>query len=215
MTINEILKAKGIDDDTITSILTDMKANKLFLAAEENLDIRYGKLKTDHEGVAKQLEAANATIEDMKKSTKGQEALQQKITEYESRMTQLQAELETTKLNAAIKVELLASKAKDVDYLTYKLNEKLKKDGEVLTLDDSGAIKGWEDKLNGLKTQFPLMFETSEGNDGGYQVLDVNKLHKGDGGELTPTKETFRAMDYEERVALKKKNEQLYKQLAK
>lgn len=215
MNINEILKAKGLDETVITEILSDMKANKIYLASEENMDIRYPKLKTQHEGTAKQLEEALATIETLKKTTKGQEDAQKAIREHEEREAALVAELEKTKLEAAIKVELLQSKGKDVDYLTFKLNEKMKKDGETLTLDDSGAIKGWEDKLNGLKTQFPQMFESGEGNDDGYQVLEVNRLQKGDSGELTPTKETFAQMDYEARVALKKKNEQLYKQLAK
>lgn len=215
MTINDILKAAGVSDDTIQKVLDDMKVNKIFTASEENLDIRYGKLKTQHEGTAKQLEEANGLIEQLKKSTKGQEDAQQKITAYEQQVTQLQQELEKTKLESAIKVELIASGAKDIEYLTFKLNEKLKKDGESLTLDDSGAIKGWDDKLNGLKTQFPTMFETSEGNDDGYQVFEPNKLKKGDGGDLTPTRETFMAMDYDQRVALKKKNEKLYKQLAK
>lgn len=215
MNINEIFRAHSIADATITEILADMKANKLFLTSEENMDIRYPKLKSEHEGQGKQLQEALATIETLKKSTKGQEDAQKAIREHEEREKALLAELEKTKLEAAVKVELLSSKAKDVDYLTFKLNEKLKKDGETLTLDDSGAIKGWEDKLNGLKTQFPAMFESGEGNDDGYQVLDVNKLKKGADGELTPTKESFKAMDYEARVALKKKNEQLYKQLAK
>ena len=215
MTIIEILQAAGLDEATIKNITEAMQANRVYTASEENLDIRYGKLKTQHEGTAKQLDEANALIETLKKSTKGQEDAQQKITAYEQQVTQLQAELEKTKLDSAIKVELIASGAKDIDYLTFKLNERLKKDGESLTLDDSGAIKGWEDKLTGLKTQFPAMFETSEGNDDGYQVLEPNKLKKGDGGDLTPTRESFMAMDYDQRVALKKKNEKLYKQLVK
>ena len=215
MNFNEILKANGLEETVITEILSDLKANKLFFSSEENMDIRYPKLKSEHEGVTKQLQEALATIETLKKSTKGQEDAQKVISEHEAREQALLAELEKTKLEAAIKVELLQSKAKDVDYLTFKLNEKMKKDGETLTLDDSGAIKGWEDKLAGLKTQFPAMFETSEGNEGGYQVLEANRLQKGDGGEVAPTKETFKAMDYDARVALKKKNPQLYAQLAK
>lgn len=215
MTINEILKAKGISDETVADILAAMKENKIFTAGEENLDIRYGKLKTQNDATAQQLTEANALIEELKKGTKGQEGLQQKITAYESQVQQLQAELEKTKLEAAIKVELLSSKAKDVDYLTYKLNEKLKHDGETLTLDDNGAIKGWDDKLAGLKTQFPTMFETESGNGDGYQIYQPNKLKSGDGGEPTPTKESFKTMSYEQRVALKQKNETLYKQLSK
>ena len=51
MTISEILKAKGISDETIAAVLDEMKTNKIFTSSEENLDIRYGKLKTQHDGV--------------------------------------------------------------------------------------------------------------------------------------------------------------------
>lgn len=215
MNINEILAARGIDEATITKILSDLKENKLFFSSEENMDIRYGKLKTQHEGVTKQLEEANTLIETLKKSTKGQEDAQAKITAYEQQVSKLTEELEKTKLDAAIKVELLAAKAKDVDYLTYKLREKLTHDGETLTLDDNGAIKGWDDRLNGLKTQFPTMFETGDEGGDGYQIFEPNRLKRGDGGEAAPTRESFRAMSYEERVALKQKNEKLYNQLVK
>jgi hypothetical protein len=208
MTLAEIFKAKGIGEDIIQGILDDMKANKIFTASEENLDVRYGKLKTDHEGVTKQLGEANTLIEELKKSTKGQEDLQGKITAYEAQVEQLQAELEKTKLDSAIKVELLSSRALDVDYLTFKLKEK----GE-LALDEDGKIKGWEDKLAALKTQFPTQFEDVNGGDGGYHVLDPNKLEKGNPNEHTPSKEEFRTMTYEQRVALKQKNEELYKKL--
>ena len=208
MTLAEIFKAKGIGEDIIQGILGDMKANKIFTASEENLDVRYGKLKTEHDGVTKQLGEANTLIEELKKSTKGQEDLQGKITAYESQVAQLQAELEQTKLDSAIKVELLSSRALDVDYLTFKLKEK----GE-LALGEDGKIKGWEDKLAALKTQFPTQFEDANGGDGGYHVLDPNKLEKGNPNERTPSKEEFRAMTYEQRVALKQKNEELYKKL--
>ncbi|MGN1368439.1 MAG: phage scaffolding protein [Aristaeellaceae bacterium] len=213
MNMTEILKAKGIADEIIQAILDDMKANKIYTASEENLDIRYGKLKTQHEGTENQLKEAQALIEQMKQATKGQEDLQQKVTEYETKMTQLQQEMEQTKIDSAIKVALLSSKAVDVDYLTFKLHEKLNKDGETLSLDDSGNIKGWDDKLKGLQTQFPNMFESSGNGKDGLQVLEPNRLKRGDGSG-TPTREEFRAMNYDQRLALKKENEELYKQLA-
>lgn len=173
MNISEILKAKGFEDETIKAVLEDMKANKIFTASEENLDVRYGKLKTEHEGKLSELAEANNLIAELKKSTKGNEGLQQKITDYESQVTQLQAELEQTKLESAIKVELLSAKAMDVDYLTFKLKEK----GE-LALDENGKIKGWDDKLAGLKTQFPNQFEGAGG-----KKYEENKLPEGDHGD--------------------------------
>ena len=43
MNLVEILKAKGISDEIITAVLEDMKVNKIFTSAEENIDIRYGR----------------------------------------------------------------------------------------------------------------------------------------------------------------------------
>ena len=205
MTIAEILKAKGIDDATINSILEDMKTNKVFTASEENLDIRYGKLKTDHEGKLAELTEANNLIAELKKSTKGQEDLQGKITAYETQVTQLQAELEQTKLDAAIKVELLSNKALDVDYLTFKLKEK----GE-LALDESGKIKGWEDKIAALKTQFPTQFETT-----GSKKYDEHKLPEDGNHEGTVTKDTFAKMGYQDRLKLFNENPAAYAEMTK
>lgn len=167
MTISEILKAKGLSDDVIKGVLEDMKANKVFTASEENLDIRYGKLKTEHEGVTKQLGEANTLIEELKKSNKGNEGLQQKVTAYEAQVQQLQQELEESKIDAAIKVGLLSEKALDVDYLTFKLKNK----GEALTLGEDGKIKGWDDKIAALKTKCPTQFESS-----GKKNIVENKL---------------------------------------
>ena len=53
MTLNEILKANGVNDEAISAIAAAMKENKIYTASEENLDIRYGKLTaTDEECIA-------------------------------------------------------------------------------------------------------------------------------------------------------------------
>lgn len=196
MTLNEILKANGVNDEAISAIAAAMKENKIYTASEENLDIRYGKLKTQHEGVNQQLTEANALIEELKKSNKGNDGLQQKVTDYETKVQQLQAELEQTKLDAAIKVELLANKAVDVDYLTFKLKNK----GEALTLDENGKIKDWDDKLAALKTQFPNQFEAS-----GKKTVVENRL-PGNDEESTLTKSDILKKPYAERAKLFEEN---------
>lgn len=206
MTITEILKAKGIADDVIQSVLDDMKANKIFTASEENLDVRYSKLKTDHDGTTKQLGEANATIEQLQKAAKGQEQLQQIIKEHEQKEAQLQAELQEAKLDAEIKVGLLAEKALDVDYLAFKLREK----GE-LELDENGKIKGWEEKLAVLKTQLPTQFETS----GSKKIIENKLPHEENTGTVTLTKEAFNKMGYNSKVALRQENPELYDQMMK
>lgn len=158
MTLIEILKAQGLTDEQIKAVTDDMKKNKIFTAGEENLDIRYSKLKTDHDALTAQHAESTKLIETLKAGTKDSEAMQGKITAYETQVAQLQDELKKTQVEAAVKVALLAARAVDVDYMTYKLKEK----GE-LELDEQGHIKGIEDKLAGLKTQFPAMFENGDG----------------------------------------------------
>lgn len=211
MNLNEILRANGISDEIAQKIIADMRENKVFTASEENLDIRYGKLKTQHEGVTKQLNEANELIEQLKVSTQGQEGLQKQVADYEQTVQQMQKELEQTRIDAAVKVALLSSHVADVDYLTFKLREKLNRDGETLTLDENGDIKGWSDKLEGLKTQFPNQFESTEST--GYKVFEPNKLQRGDGGSPALSRESFRSMSYEDRLKLKQDNPELYKRL--
>ena len=212
MSIIEILQQIFSATDEQTNAFSEaMKTNGIYTTTHENMDIRYPKMKANYEGSQKQLDEANKLIEDMKKSTKGQEELQGKITAYEGQVQQLQAELQQARIDAAIKVGLLSEKAVDVDYLTFKLNEKLRTDGETLALDDNGNIKGWKDKLEGLKTQFPNQFESAGDNDDGYQVYKPNNLHKPDKNDQPPT--SLKNMSYEQRMALNEKNPTLYKQL--
>ena len=205
MTLAEILKATGMDEESVKGVLEDMKANKIYTASEENLDIRYGKLKTDHDGKIAELTEAQNLISELKKSNKGNEDLQGKIGAYESQVAQLQAELEQTKLDAAIKVELLSSKALDVDYLTFKLKEK----GE-LALDESGKIKGWDDKIAALKTQFPTQFEGT-----GSKKYEEHKLPDNQDGGGSISKEAFAKMGYQDRVKLFNENPGAYAELTK
>ena len=178
-------------------------------------DSEIEKLNNLISGKDTELTTANNLIADLKKGTKGNEELQGKITGYETQVADLQKQLQETKIKSAIKVALLSEKAVDVDYLTFKLNEKLKEKGETLELDENDNIKGWNDKLSGLKTQFPTMFETSDSKDGnGFQRMDNGKLPGSDGSNVTVTKEQFLKMGYNDRLKLKTENEQLYKQLA-
>lgn len=205
MTLAEILKAKGIEEESINGILEEMKTNKIFTASEENLDVRYGKLKTDHDGKLAELTEAQNLIAELKKSNKGNEDLQGKITAYETQVAQLQAENEQLKIDNAVQVGLLSSKALDVDYLTFKLKEK----GE-LALDENGKIKGWEDKIAALKTQFPTQFEGT-----GSKKYEEHKLPDNQDGGGSISKEAFAKMGYQDRVKLFNENPEAYAELTK
>lgn len=127
---------------------------------------KYSALETDKGNLAEQLKTAQGLIEELKKGTSKDEALQGKIGEYETTIATLQKQLNQEKLDAAVKIALLESNCKDVDYITFKLKEK----GE-LALDDSGKVKGMEDKLAALKTQFPDQFVSNNST-----KVDENRL---------------------------------------
>lgn len=201
-TINEILTARGLDETTVGNILNDLKENKLFFTSEENMDIRHGKLKAQYEGQGKQLEEALATIETLKKSTKGQEDAQKQIAEHEAREKALLEELEKTKVLSEARFALKDAGALDVDYLLFKLQEK----GE-LALDEHGKLKDWDDKLAGLKTQLPTQFESKSGK----KNIVENKLPGENGGGDAVTRESLLKMPYAERMKVYTENPEAYK----
>lgn len=202
MTLQEILKANGVSDESIETILGEMKNNKIYTTSHENMDVRYPKLKADHDNLTAQHGESTKLIDQMKADAKGNEALQGKITNYESTITQLQEQLKQTQIDAAIQVALVGAKVTDVDYMTFRLKEK----GE-LELDEQGKIKDIDDKLAGLKTQFPAFFEVA----GSAKQIEPQKLpdRKQDGGGMT--KAEFLRKPYAERAAFQAENPEAYK----
>ena len=187
--------------ETAVNAWNGNEANKEKLVKLANLSTGEYVSKGKYDGLAEQLtgkqcelDKANGLIAELQKATKGNEDLQGKITAYETEKAQLQAQLAETKMKAAIKVALLSEKAVDVDYLTFKLNEKLKEKGETLELDENDNIKGWDSQLAGLKTQFPNMFEAGQ-----KKKIDPNKLPEGDPDTKTEPKSLADAlrMQYE------------------
>ena len=168
---------------------------------------KYDALQAQLDGKNAELDTANGLIAELKKGTKGNEELQGKITGYETQVQQLQTELEKTRLENAIQLALRDAKAVDPDYLAYKLHEKYKP--EELTLDETGKVKGMDDKLAGLKTQFPSQFESS----GSRKVIE-NRLPDNPGGDSV-TKEDFAKMGYQERLKLFNENPTAYAELTK
>ena len=215
MTLEELLKAQNLTDEQVTAIIGGMKENKIFTASEENLDIRYGKLKTNHDALVAKDAESQKLIEELQKATKGQDAVQAKITEYEATITRQQEELQQAKTEAALKVGLLSegAKATDIDYLIFKLNHDSDWKPE---LGEDGQIKGFKDKMESLKTQCPNQFETASGDgDDGYRRMDDGKLPGGDDPKDSVTKEEFAKMGYKSRVERRESHPDLYEKLTK
>lgn len=169
---------------------------------------KHDALQALFDGQKAELDKANGLIAELKKGTKGNEELQGKITGYETTVAELQKELAETKINGALKVALLSAKALDIDYLTYKINEKLRAEGKTLDLDENENIKGWDDLLGSLKTQLPTMFESATGG-----KIDPNVLPGRDHGNSGVTKADFDKMGYQSRLKLKQEQPEVYAQM--
>ena len=184
MTLEELLKAQGLSDEQIQAILGAMKENNIFTAGEENLDIRYKKLQDDHNAVIKERDEGKTLIEQLQKSAKGNEEMQAKFTDYETKLAQLEEEKNQFKIDSALKLALLNAKVTDTDYMAYKITEQLKKDGKSLELDETGNnIKGIETFIEDQKKANPTFFETER-----KKEVVTKELGKGEaGGEETPS----------------------------
>lgn len=165
---------------------------------------KHEALQAKFDSQAQELVSANQLIAELQKGTKGNEALQTKITEYESQMAQLQEEVAKKELDFAIQLALRDAKALDPDYLAFKLREKYSAD--ELKLGEDGKIKGMDDKLAGLKTQFPTQFESNSKKN----ILE-NKLPNEQDNEGGLTKESILKKPYAERMKLFNENPEAYK----
>jgi hypothetical protein len=170
---------------------------------------KHDALQALFDGQKAELDTANGLIAELKKGTKGNEELQGKINGYETQVATLQKQLHETKVNSALKVALLSEKALDIDYLTFKLNEKLRAEGKTLELDENENIKGWDDLLSGLKTQLPTQFESAATQ----REIQEHRLpeSKSNGGGIT--RSDFLRKPYAERAAFAAENPDAYKNI--
>lgn len=105
------------------------------------------------------IQTLTATLEALKKGKLDAEGIQQKLADAERLLSEAKAREAETLKKYALRDALREAKAVDVDYLTFKINEKLNGEGKAVELDENEHIKGWDDLLSGLKTQFPAQFE--------------------------------------------------------
>lgn len=178
----------------------------------EGKDIKLGNLATGNyvdkkrfEVQGKEMAEAKQLIEQLKGENANNQDLQAKIEAYENQIQKLQAEAEQAKLENAFKVKLLEAKAKpnDIDYLLFKT----KQNNADLKLDEQGNIKGIDDIVSGLKTNYSSNFEAQE-----TKKIEVNTLPRGEDNKLS--KEEFSKMTYNERNALYNENPDLYRELS-
>lgn len=203
MNLVEILKSNGIADEVISKIADDMRSNKVYTAGEENLDIRFGKLKKDHAESQTLITDLQSQIAEFEK-LKVQNATI--VEDANNKIAELQNELVKIKTDNALERALIEANVQDVDYMKYKLKEK-HPDG--FKMDDNGKIESINTVLDDLKVQFPNQFLKTE------KKIEEKKLEKTDNSGNSITGEQFNKMNYHERAKLFKENPEQYAELNK
>ena len=203
MNLKEIMLANGIDNAVIDKIAQEMKANKIYTAGEENLDIRYGKLKNEHTALTQQntdLQSQIAQFEQLKSQNANL------IEEANRKIAEMQVENAKIKTDYALERALMEAKVQDVDYMKFKIKEK-HPDG--FKLDENGKIESINTVIDDLKVQFPNQFAKTE------KKIEEKKLEKSDNDNGGISSEQFSKMNYHERAKLFKENPEQYAELNK
>ena len=137
--MEELLKSLGLETETVTKIVEAMKEQKLYTTKNENIDIRYSKLKKDFEDSKK-------TIEELQAKGSQNEDLQKTILEYENKLKQ-------TNIDYAIKDALKGVKHSELLKTQFDMTK--------LTFED-GQVKGIEEQLKNIKNTYKEFFEVEE-----------------------------------------------------
>ncbi len=160
MNFEELLKSLGYTDEQIKSITEGMKTNKIHLSKEENADVRLPKLQQDLDTKGVELDEANKLIKTLQDSAKGNEDLQTKIAEYETKISQLQEENKQEKIKNQLALELKDAGVTDESYIAFKIEQKLKEDNKSLELTEEGKIKGIKELIDAEKKISPNFFKS-------------------------------------------------------
>lgn len=206
MNLEELLKAQGLDDNQVKSILGAMKKEKIYTTNLENIEERYNKLKGQKEDLEGQLNTANSTIKDLKKNNADNEELQKTIKQHEDIIKTQKEEYETKvrnlTLDSAINSALTKAKAKHSDLLASKF------DRDKLVINEDGTVTGLDEQLKGFKETYKDMFEVTLG--GGTPANPDTKPSK-----TTLTKEEFLKMDFYEQSKFANDNPEQYAEIMK
>ena len=206
MNFTEILKAQNLTDEQIVKISAEMKSKKIYLASEENLDVRYNKLKLESEQANQELAKSQALITELQKGNKGNEELQAKVKGYEDEIANLKKANEKQRVESALDRVLLEANVQDVDYVKFKIKEK----GTELKLDENGNLTGVKDMLDALKVQLPNQFSNST-----QQVKEFKLPQPDNPNDKGITKEELLKKPYLERVKLMNENPEVYNEAMK
>lgn len=143
---------------------------------------KYSQLETDLNNTKTSLDTANTTIADLKKNNGDNADLQQKVSDYETKIANLEAtgKAEKAKMlkEIAIKDALYAEKAKHPELLISKF------DLSKIILDEKGenVVSGIEEQMKSNKETYKDLFGETEQQGGTYHYTPNGGENKGNSG---------------------------------
>lgn len=143
---------------------------------------KYSQLETDLNNTKTSLSTAQTTIEDLKKSNGDNAELQQKVSDYETKITNLETASKEEKAKMlkeiAIKDALYAEKAKHPELLISKF------DLSKIILDEKGekVVSGIEEQIKSNKETYKDLFGETEQQGGAYHYTPNGGENKGNSG---------------------------------
>lgn len=154
-------------------------------AANKEIDAEFPKNavpKEDFNSKVNELKTANDTINTLQADNKDVEKLQTEITDYKTKVAQLEADQEATATRSSLEKSLRDAGAKDIDYLIFKI-------GEIEKAED-GSIKDLDNKIKDLQTNYANQFETGGEDIGGGSGKGFTLLGDGMRDGKTPNSYT-------------------------
>lgn len=143
---------------------------------------KYSQLETDLNNTKTSLSTAQTTIEDLKKSNGDNAELQQKVSDYETKIANLETASKEEKAKMlkeiAIKDALYAEKAKHPELLISKF------DLSKIILDEKGekVVSGIEEQIKSNKETYKDLFGETEQQGGAYHYTPNGGENKGNSG---------------------------------
>lgn len=181
MNIKDILTKHGVADEQVATVEEALAKEKVYLTKEENIDVRYNKLKEQFDSKNEELDKANGLVAELQKSTGDNDKAQKQITDYKTEIDTLKAKIADGEKKTIATEALKQAGVSDVDYALYKL-------GGVSSLElKDGEIADMSNLVKDLKKSIPDYFKESTPtpstpeNNGGYKPVD-NGLKQGNSG---------------------------------
>lgn len=154
MTLEEMLKAQELSEEQIAAIIGGMKENKIYTTSEENIDVRYNKLKVERDDLKGKIETAEATIGDLKKNNTDNETLQATIKTHETTIATMKTDYDTKirdmSIQSAIKSKLTDTKYPDLLETKFDKNK--------LSVSEDGTVLGIDEQLATIKETYKDLF---------------------------------------------------------